>query len=40
MNLAEIRALLAFKDNPTMNCDWINSHDENQHSAVYEQNSS
>ena len=29
MNLAEIRALLAFKDNPTMNCDRINSLVEN-----------
>lgn len=25
MNLAEIRQLLAFKDNPTVSCDWINS---------------
>ena len=25
MNLAEIRELLAFRDNPTVSCDWINS---------------
>lgn len=25
MNLAEIRALLAYNDNPHTNCDWINS---------------
>ncbi len=37
MNLAEIRALLAFKDNPTMNCDWINSLVENHLAAVDEQ---
>ena len=25
MSLAEIRELLAFRDNPTVSCDWINS---------------
>ena len=25
MSLSEIRALLAFSDNPTSNCDWINA---------------
>lgn len=37
MNLSEIRDLLAFKDNPTVNCDWINSLVETHLAAVDEQ---
>lgn len=37
MNLSEIRELLAFKDNPTINCDWINSLVERHIANVDEQ---
>lgn len=37
MNLSEIRELLAFKDNPTVSCDWINSLVEKHIANVDEQ---
>lgn len=37
MNLVEIRELLAFKDNPSVNCDWINTLIENHIADVNEQ---
>lgn len=37
MNLSEIRALLAFKDNPMVTCDWINSLVATHLAAVDEQ---
>lgn len=37
MNLAEIRDLLAFRDHPTVNCDWINSLIERHIASVDEQ---
>lgn len=37
MKLSEIRELLAFKDNPTANCDWINTLVEQHIDNVAEQ---